>query len=191
MNTRYEVEHLCKWIRRAISSCPIQEIRLEHDESLLVRHGNNLRLPPSGVNVSFDSIFDHLAQKHSDTLRVIDLKYSFIGGRALKLICDQCTELEELVVAGGADILTVFKDSCSSMRHLHTASFNIRNVKQSRNFATDDIATEIVQSIPCLKRLAIDGIKWESLWMPDSNSLSGFALQVRRVIPHTLPWERQ
>ncbi|KAJ7583784.1 hypothetical protein C8J56DRAFT_951786 [Mycena floridula] len=154
MGTRMEAEHLCTWIRRAITGSSLEELRLEHDESYPAPN----RAP--GANLSFDSLFTHLAEKHGANLRVVDLETVFVGYRALRLLCERCTSLERLAVTGGPRILIVFTDSCLKLTRLHTATFHIQNLRKSRRTVTDEVLGNLVRSVPSLRRLSIGQDKY-------------------------------
>lgn len=97
IETREEVDLFCKWVGRIISCSPIERIYLQSRQSVLGR------MP--GSNISFDSVFDCLAQKHAKTLRVVHLGMHFIGEEAMKLLCQQCILLEDVFLAGEDNIL--------------------------------------------------------------------------------------
>lgn len=48
------------------------------------------------------------------------------------------------------------------MKKLHTAAFEIRNVKRSRVVADGELASKIIREGPLsLRRFEVNGIKWE------------------------------
>jgi len=53
-------------------------------------------------------------------------------------------------------------ESASNMKKLHTLSFEIRNVKQSKVNVDTQQAEQVMEKGPsCLRRLSVNGLKWE------------------------------
>jgi hypothetical protein len=92
-----EVLGLCKWMRKVISSSPIEDLRVVCD-----RDDDSAN---TGANISFDSIVDHLSKKHAKTLRFLDLRSSFVGVTGLEAFFSSCARLEQFHVAAGKDAL--------------------------------------------------------------------------------------
>lgn len=99
-----EVLALCKWTRKIISSSPIEDLRVACDRD--DDDGAN-----NGANISFDSIIDHLSNKHATTLRFLDLRSSFVGVTGLEALFSSCSHLEQFRVAAGKDALVSFTAS--------------------------------------------------------------------------------
>lgn len=97
-----EVLALCKWMRKVISSAPIEDLRVVCDRDRDDDGANN------GANISFDSIINHLSSKHAKTLRFLDLRSSFIGVTGLEAFFSSCSHLEQFHVAAGKDALVSF-----------------------------------------------------------------------------------
>ena len=91
--TKRDVLALCKWIRTVISSSPIEDLRIICDDE------------HSGANVSYDSIVDHLAKKHSSSLRMLDFPRAYIGLHAIKSLFTTCLHLQEFCVSTGRSAL--------------------------------------------------------------------------------------
>lgn len=93
MQTKREVVRFCKWIRMILSAAPIEHLRVicDHDDEDAFY----------GANICFDNIIDHLAGKHSATLRILDLRSAYLGVMALELLFTTCTGLEELYISAG------------------------------------------------------------------------------------------
>ncbi|KAF8153984.1 hypothetical protein B0H34DRAFT_809599 [Crassisporium funariophilum] len=84
LSSRHEVGDFCKWIRRAISGSPIEELWVIYDYCV------------PGPNLRFDSLIDHLVKKYSSTLHYLDLGSAFVGVVGLKILFTSCTRLEVL-----------------------------------------------------------------------------------------------
>ena len=98
-----EVLGLCKWIRRAISSSPLEDLRVIRDR--------NMDNGYIGANISFDSVVDHLSKKHAKTLRFLDLGSSYVGVTGLKALLSSCLQLEVVCVSAGKD--TIVRRLCT------------------------------------------------------------------------------
>lgn len=97
MQAAYEVQTFCKWIRRAVASSSIERLRIICDEE-----DSSSTL---GANVAFNSLIDHLAKKHSTTLRLLDIGSAYVGVDALKSLFETCLQLEEFRICAGKDAL--------------------------------------------------------------------------------------
>lgn len=89
MHTRIQAQTLCKWIRRVISSSPLQKLRLICDDES----------EPAFAFPSFSSLVDHLVQKHASTLRTLDMPTAFIDLLALAKLFSSCVLLEEVMLS--------------------------------------------------------------------------------------------
>ncbi|KAF8890708.1 hypothetical protein BD779DRAFT_1610777 [Infundibulicybe gibba] len=140
MFNRFEARFLCKWIRRIISSSPIETLRL----------------------ISKDS---EEAARQAVTLRFLDLGGAFVGLDSLRRLLGSCVSLEELHVASGEKVLRIFAEYAPRLTRLHTASFDICNVsrKKARAVAADEqLAGKIIRGgSPSLRRLVVNDICWE------------------------------
>ncbi|ESK93277.1 hypothetical protein Moror_14540, partial [Moniliophthora roreri MCA 2997] len=85
--TRRERDGLCKWIRKAVATSPLERLSLE-DES---ESGNE-----TSANLALDPLIDHLVAIHAKRLKVLDMRLSFVGVEKFRFLCSQCTELEEM-----------------------------------------------------------------------------------------------
>ncbi|RDB17499.1 hypothetical protein Hypma_000999 [Hypsizygus marmoreus] len=151
IESRFEAINLCKWIRKVISSSPIEHIRLICDDFY--------KFP---ANVSFDSIVDHIVKKHSRTLLILDLGSAYIGVDSFRQLLSSCFKLEEMHVAVRKNALDIFEELSPRMEQLHTVSFDIRNCKRKKcRVEFERAAKMITQGPPSLRRLMINGDKWE------------------------------
>ncbi|XP_006455885.1 hypothetical protein AGABI2DRAFT_210518 [Agaricus bisporus var. bisporus H97] len=181
--TRYQVRFLCKWIRRTITSSPIESLHLIQDdpdqqlpESLDTSSSSSSSfdfdnditiLNNTGAYISFRSLVDHICSCHSETLKILDMKNEFIDIKSLKNLIGCLSELEEMHICAGPHSLSVFKKHApSSLYKLHTASFNIRNIRSSKRRVIDmELVTAIMRhGPPLLRRLSVNGQSWESSW---------------------------
>ena len=86
--TKREVDDFGKWIRRAITGSPsLRILRLLTDSP-----------DAAFCNRSYDGLMDHLVKKHSTTLKILDMRSSFVGVDKLKALLSSCSTLEELLV---------------------------------------------------------------------------------------------
>jgi len=174
--THDHTNRLCKWIRVAISTSPIERLRVicdsdSEDEWI------------SGANASFDNIIDHLVSKHALTLRVLDLRKSFIGVRALATLCQRCVHLEELSAAVGDSGLKTFMAHSHELKRLHTASFKVCNVRRRTFSVSDEEANEIMRNgASALRQLTVNGVKWEGSWISEG---AGVKFVLRRLAVRT------
>jgi len=122
-----------------------------------------------------------------DNLRSLHVTPAFIGSDVFRLLCVRCVMLEEISVSVGIESLVrskihlasrasqldaclqlMFKNLASSMKSLHTARFDVRNIKQSRLAIEIPRAAEIIEKpqTPALRRLSVNHVYWEvSEWM--------------------------
>ena len=97
MYRREDVNRLCVWIRRTITSSPIEYLHIICDGPETYSN--------AGANVSIDGLISHLAKKHAATLRFLHLSSSYVGTDSLRLLFQTCVNLEELSVAAGSNAL--------------------------------------------------------------------------------------
>lgn len=132
-----------------------------------------------GAFVSCDGLINHLSMKHSETLRVLDLRWEFVGVDALKTLCNRCVGLQELILSVSIVGLVcrfaasyrrrwligfkfAFAELVPCMTELHTAVFEMRNVKASQRSITTEEATNIITKGMSLRRLLVSGVRWEA-----------------------------
>jgi len=169
MERRDDVNRLCVWVRRVISSA------LALESLRLICNGEQ-GPPHTGASVSFDSLTDHLEKKHHSTLRFLYLTSSFVCVGALRGLCGSCVHLEELELAVGENALRRFAGFASNMRKLHTVSFDVRNVRQREFPEADEI---LRKGPPGLRRLSVNGMQWEGSW--ESERVSEVKFEIRVV----------
>jgi hypothetical protein len=195
--TRPQVRSLCKWIRRAITTSPIESLRLIQDDpdqrqlaevssSSSAAAASSIPNNNTGAHISFRSLIDHLCSSHSHTLTILDMKNEYIDIQSLKKLFGTCLALEEIYLCVGRHSLVrpltpppslsknpnkliplfqmTFKKHASSLHKLHTASFNIRNIRLAHRHIIIDI--ELITAImkhgpPLLRRLSVNGQSWE------------------------------
>jgi hypothetical protein len=81
----YEVNELCKWVRRAIAGSAMEELRfIENDPDI------------SGSPSCFTGLFDHILKKQFSTIRILDLGSAFVCVEHLRSLLIACVRLEEL-----------------------------------------------------------------------------------------------
>lgn len=155
VQTRYEVRSFCKWVRTAIATSAIEALSLVSDED-----GEYL-----GANLSFGSLIDHMTKKHASTVRFLDFRSAFVGIDALEMLFRCCTSLEEFYISAGPTALIIFREHLPGLRYLHSASFQLCNVKRNKFRLSHEEATSMIQGgSPTFRRLAINGTKWEGNW---------------------------
>ena len=84
---RSEVNELCKWVRRAIAGSTIEELKF------IPENVPDISGSPSPC---FTGLFDHIVEKQSSTLRILDLGSAFVCVDHLRSILIACVRLEEL-----------------------------------------------------------------------------------------------
>ncbi|TFK37578.1 hypothetical protein BDQ12DRAFT_736111 [Crucibulum laeve] len=182
--SKFEVNAICKWIRRAITWSPIEELRVIQDED------DDDLFRVTGAHPSWESLIDHLTSRHTQTLRVLDLRLAFIKAETLKSLLAKCTALEELYLCAGKDSLGIFSDYSAGLTELYSVSFEIRNTKRRsyRNLGSN-AAADIMRSGPrSLRRLAVNGVEWEGTWILTETSDIQFLVQ--EIKRPKAPWER-
>lgn len=166
--TKREVDDFGKWIRRAITGSPsLRILRLLTDSE-----------DAAFCNRSYDGLIDHLVKKHSTTLKILDMRSSFVGVDKLKALLSSCSSLEELLVKVDRSAVVrffFFPELClwsiffkatfsnygGSLPSLQYASFHLANVKPT--YQTDEkIITAIMRSeFPSLRRISVNEVTWE------------------------------
>ncbi|KAF9268823.1 hypothetical protein L218DRAFT_954263 [Marasmius fiardii PR-910] len=81
-------DDVCRWIKHVISTSPIEEL------NFVPFYKPRTRNPIS--KHSWDLLIDHLADKHSKTLRYLNLRAAFVKKRSLETLLRKCNLLEEL-----------------------------------------------------------------------------------------------
>ncbi|KAF7760029.1 hypothetical protein Agabi119p4_11724 [Agaricus bisporus var. burnettii] len=206
--TRYQVRSLCKWIRRAITSSPIESLHLIQDDpdqplpesldtsssSSSFDYDNDITISiNTGAYISFRSLIDHICSCHSETLKILDMKNEYIDIKSLKNLIGCLSELEEMHICAGPHSLSVFKKHApSSLSKLHTASFNIRNIRSSKRRVIDmELVTAIMRhGPPLLRRLSVNGQSWESSWKTSKNDHI-FVLHIHKYHQPIPPWNKK
>ena len=82
----YEVNELCKWVRRAIAGSAIEELKFIPENVPDI----------SGSPSCFTGLFDHIVIKQSSTIRILDLGSAFVCVDHLRSLLIACVRLEEL-----------------------------------------------------------------------------------------------
>ena len=82
----YEINELCKWIRRAIAGSAIEELRF------IPEHVPEISRSPSSC---FTGLFDHIVKKQFSTIRILDLGSAFVCVDHLRSLLIACVRLEE------------------------------------------------------------------------------------------------
>ncbi|KAL0569670.1 hypothetical protein V5O48_012298, partial [Marasmius crinis-equi] len=159
---RLDATKVCEWIKHVISRCPIEELSFRLFQSPRTRKP----LPKE----SWDLLVDHLADKHSKTLRFLDLRAAFVKKHSLRRLLQKCLLLEELSIA----------TSRGSIRHLRRVEFELRTLKRGykETTASFDEVEKMMKSAPGLRRVAINEIEW----MVGGPALSYFVNPVQFVI---------
>ena len=76
---------LCTWVRRAISSAPLESLCISCEPH--VNYGGMI----------LDDLVSYLGQKHASTLRFLYLQH-FVGADGMRNLYESCVNLEELSV---------------------------------------------------------------------------------------------
>ncbi|THV03494.1 hypothetical protein K435DRAFT_962380 [Dendrothele bispora CBS 962.96] len=165
-------ESLSKWIQRIIypRTLPrprVESLRISEDNCFYAR--NDI--------FKFDSLVYHLAAKHANSLRVLDMPTMFISVRALKVLFEQCGELEELSFSSGKNLLTQFREQAHSLTKLHTVGLYVRHAKW-RDISIDEVES-MYASVPSLRSLAINGEKWDGFWTSSEVDGGKFTFQIK------------
>ncbi|KAI0742435.1 hypothetical protein C8Q80DRAFT_1188375 [Daedaleopsis nitida] len=150
--TRIDAAHMYKWVRRVISHAPLECLRLIPE---FVTQG--------GAAVTFDPLLEHLAARHAQNLRVLDMKECFVGRTALIMLCKTCTNLEELNVAVSLETMRAFAEYSKDIRRLHTVELQVRNLKRTVLDQLDilEVAETMIQSTSSIRRVRINGTQFE------------------------------
>ena len=90
VESRKEVNELCKWIRRAIAGSGIEELKVMWEQA---PDPSN-----SGPSLCFSGLFDHIVKKQFLTIRVLDLGSVFVCVDHLRSLLIACLRLEELKI---------------------------------------------------------------------------------------------
>ena len=88
VQSRKEVNELCKWIRRAIAGSAIEVLKVTREKVL--------DDPMSRTALCFAGLFDHIVKKQFSTIRVLDLGSAFVCVDHLRSLLIACVRLEEL-----------------------------------------------------------------------------------------------
>ncbi|KAK0201056.1 hypothetical protein DFS33DRAFT_1446612 [Desarmillaria ectypa] len=174
--SRDEADRLGKWIRTVIASSPIEHLALLSDNDFVAS------------NVRFDGIIHHLASKHAGRLRRLEMPQAFISVDALRLLCKECSVLEELAVAGGKNVLAVLDQCIPQMKYLHTAQIDVRNIKQSLSSGFPSAGRDIIIKSSRLRRLNVGGYHLEAHWTTFAEG--SVKLAVEQVPLRIPPWSR-
>ncbi|KIL64554.1 hypothetical protein M378DRAFT_126372 [Amanita muscaria Koide BX008] len=178
-----EVLGLCKWMRKVVSSSPLEDLTVICDD------GNNDD-GNTGPNISFDSIVDHLSKKHAKTLRFLDLRSSYVGTTALKALLSTCLNVEVIYVSASKDALTIFEQLYGQLMNLRMAGFKVRNVKRNKyKFDRDRVRNLMMAGPPAFRKLIVNGTVWKGSWTTEPDGNVVFSVEIYR--PNKLPWERE
>ncbi|KAF8904781.1 hypothetical protein CPB84DRAFT_1677109 [Gymnopilus junonius] len=147
LRTRKEVNEFDKWVRRAITgSTDLHTLRLRCEDDY--------------SHLSHDALIVHLVEKHSKTLKVLEL--TFVSIDKLTSLCAFFQGLEELSLQAGMNSIPTFIQFLPDyLPHLHTASFEIRNVPAAYRAPDALIINTMRKGAPSLRRLTVDGDLWE------------------------------
>ena len=96
---RYEVNELCKWVRRAIAGSAIEELKF------IPENVPDISGSPSSC---FTGLFEHIVKKQSSTLRILDLGSAFVCVDHLRSLLIACVRLEELKLSVNRNALASF-----------------------------------------------------------------------------------
>ncbi|EIW56873.1 uncharacterized protein TRAVEDRAFT_127248 [Trametes versicolor FP-101664 SS1] len=148
VSTTDETNRLCRWVRRVIANAPLETLRLICENET------------DGVAVSFHPLVEHLSAKHATRLRILDMPGCYVPKDALSKLCRTCTALEEVALSISTDTLIDFPSFARPSTRLHTVTFNIRN-HWCRCDISQDLAETLVRSAPTLRRVTVDGHRYE------------------------------
>ncbi|KAF8626651.1 hypothetical protein AX15_004743 [Amanita polypyramis BW_CC] len=177
-----EVMSLCKWMRKIVSSSPIEDLRIICD--------HDVDEPNSGANISLDSIIDHLSKKHTKTLRFLHLRSSYVGVTGLEALFSSCLQLEQFHVAAGKEGLPIFEQFYRNLNHLCTAGFELRNVNRRKHQTDRERIRELMLSGPStFRKLVMNGTAWEGYWTTESDGNVMFVVEI--CTPVKFPWEKE
>ena len=96
---RYEVNELCKWVRKAIAGSAIEELKL------IPENVPHMSRSPSSC---FTGLFEHIVKKQFSTLRILDLGSAFVCVDHLRSLLIACVQLEELKLSVNRNALASF-----------------------------------------------------------------------------------
>ncbi|OJT11096.1 hypothetical protein TRAPUB_12380 [Trametes pubescens] len=177
VSTTDETNRLCRWVRRVIAKAPLETLRLICENET------------DGVAVSFHPLFEHLSLKHAARLRVLDMPGCYVSKDMLKKLCNTCTALEEVALSISKDTLDEFPLFAEPLERLHTASFNIRHHWRRRDIS-QDLAEALICSAPSLRRVTVDGKRYEGAWKPTPEGSVRFVVEHVWRAQRLFPWER-
>ncbi|KAG7098481.1 hypothetical protein E1B28_000426 [Marasmius oreades] len=156
--------NVCRWIKHVISASPIEEL------NFIPFYRPRTRNPVS--KQSWDLLIDHLADKHSKTLKYLDLRAAFVKKRSLETLLRKCHLLEELSIGTSRGSLFAFIRHSSDLLHLRRVRFELRTLKRGfdQTTATSDEVTEVMKSAPSLRRVIINDSEWLGSWVLDGEN---------------------
>ncbi|KAI0920231.1 hypothetical protein AcV5_010030 [Taiwanofungus camphoratus] len=167
----------CKWVRHVVAYAPLVELSLVCEEE------------SRGASVNFDGLAAHLAHKHAETLRVLNMGAALVGRDALATLCAKCVRLEEIAVAISANVLNELPELFASLHQLHTVCIQTRNVRRGVLMDSQWTQSFICRGPRRLRRLAVDGVRWEGQWV--SNVEGEVVFKVGELFPPRVPpWEQ-
>ncbi|KAJ3522228.1 hypothetical protein NMY22_g11980 [Coprinellus aureogranulatus] len=172
LTTCKEVSRFCVWIRRTVAASPLQSLHIiaEGDEtSSDVGDIDGFSNGPSddarsssSAYPAFDSLVEHLTRKHANTLKHLHMRSAFVSLQALQNLLERCLILENLNASAGATALDVFSKLVPVATSLHTASFEIKNIKPKHlKLDEDGVAVIMHHGAARLRRLSVNGRRWE------------------------------
>jgi len=167
--TKREVDDFGKWVRRAIAGSPnLRTLRLLTDT-----------VDTAFCNRSYDGLVDHLVKKHSNTLKILEMRSSLVGVDKLKALLSSCLSLEQLLVkVDKSAVVRLFLPETASMvnfflfevtfpkyggglSRLQYASFHLANVKATYQTDKKIITTIMRNGFPSLRRISVNEVTWE------------------------------
>ncbi|KAI0351224.1 hypothetical protein OH77DRAFT_1487729 [Trametes cingulata] len=175
--TKDHTDRLCRWVRRVIAKSPLELLRLVCENEV------------DGPAVSFDPLVEHLCMKHHEKLRVLHMPDCFVGRRLLGVLCGTCKALEELALGISRDALDDVESLVTGLVRLHTVDLNIRNVRAPVRIR-QDFAESLMRKGPSLRRLTVDGRRFEGAWTTMQDGKVQFVVEPVQKERRVFPWEK-
>jgi hypothetical protein len=86
IQSRNEVNELCKWVRRAIAGSAIEGLKFIPEKVADILESSSC----------FSGLCDHIVKKQCSTIRILDLGSAFVCVDHLRRLLIACVQLEEL-----------------------------------------------------------------------------------------------
>uniref|UniRef100_A0A0W0FNA7 F-box domain-containing protein n=1 Tax=Moniliophthora roreri TaxID=221103 RepID=A0A0W0FNA7_MONRR len=114
---------------------------------------------------SWDGLIDHLVDKHSGTLKFLDLGAVYVKKAAMKRVLERCSLLEEFFVGTCRSSIFLLPQYAAKLPRLHKVRFELRTLKGRGYgaFSTED-ASVILNGVSPLRRLKVNDDEWEGSW---------------------------